>query len=99
MLVSAGLQSLELDALEAARRPIRCLSCHTRYAPRTVSARSGVLVLRMRQSERAKCNGRMREHLGHKVDAMGSACLTCLRQVSPLFLPPSATALSAACLS
>ena len=69
--VSARLQSLELDALEAARRPISCLSCHTRCAPRTCHSKVGVLGLRMRQCEQVKRSARTREHLGHKVDTMG----------------------------
>ena len=48
MQVSAELQSLELDALEAARRPIRCLSCHTREATRVCHSKVGLLVVRMR---------------------------------------------------
>ena len=97
--MSAELQSFELAALEAAWRPISCQSCHTRCAPRTGVSKVSVLVPRMRPRERVKCSRWMREHLGHKADTMGSACLTCLRLVSQLFLPPSASTSSAACFS
>ena len=99
MQVSAELQSFELAALEAAWRPISCQSCHTRCAPRTGVSKVGEMGLRMRQCEQEKRIARMREHLGHNADTMGSACLTCLRLVSPLFLPPSTSTSSAACFS
>ena len=97
--MSAELQSLELAALEAAWRPISCQSCHTRCAPRTGVSKVGELGLRMRQREQKKRIARMREHMGHKMDAMGSVCLTCLRLVSPLLPPLGVLTSSAACLS